>query len=76
MDTATFNGIFWMSITANIVGLIIGLVKVCAKSKCDQVEVCCIKIHRNVDLEEKAEEFEITHKEILRSKSASSDDHI
>jgi hypothetical protein len=62
MDTATFNGIFWMSITANIVGLIIGLVKICAKSKCDQVEVCCIKIHRNVDVELAEEKMELEHR--------------
>ena len=62
MNEEIFNGIFWMSITANIVGLIIALVKICAKSKCDQVEVCCIKIHRNTDLELAEEKMELEHR--------------
>jgi hypothetical protein len=62
MNEEIFNGIFWMSITANIVALIIGLVKICAKSKCDQVEVCCIKIHRNTDLELAEEKMELEHR--------------
>jgi len=62
MDTATFNGIFWLSITANMIGLIIGLVKICAKSKCDNVEFCCIKIHRNVQLEYEESKLEMERK--------------
>ena len=62
MDTATFNGIFWISITANMIGLIIGLVKICAKSKCDNVELCCIKIHRNVQLEFEESKIELERK--------------
>jgi hypothetical protein len=62
MDTATFNGIFWISITANLISLIIGLVKICSKSKCDNVELCCIKIHRNVQLEFEESKIEMEKK--------------
>ena len=62
MNEEVFNGIFWISITANMIGLIIGLVKICSKSKCDQVEICCIKIHRNVQLEFEESKIEMERK--------------
>lgn len=62
MDTITFNGIFWISITANIITLIISLVKICSKSRCSEVQLCgCFKIIRDTALEEKEVEFEITN---------------
>ena len=46
-------------------GLIIGFlglsVRMCLRSKCDNVELCCLKIHRNVEVEEKAEEVELKY---------------
>jgi hypothetical protein len=32
------------------------------KSKCDQIEMPCLKIHRNVELEEKVDELELNKK--------------
>jgi len=32
------------------------------KSKCDQINMPCLKIHRNVELEEKFDEVEINKK--------------
>jgi len=31
----------------------------CLKSKCDTVELCGLKIHRNVEVEEKLDEMEM-----------------
>ena len=42
--------------------LIIGLAKLIFKSKCSELSCCGCKIKRNVELEEKQEEFEILNK--------------
>jgi hypothetical protein len=49
--------VFWISfITASITFL--GLVaRLCYKSKCKNIECCCIKIIRDVETEEKEMEF-------------------
>jgi hypothetical protein len=39
------------------------------KSKCKEVVCCCIKIIRDVEAEEKEEEFKITHPPIPQSDS-------
>ena len=62
MDSTTFNGIFFLTLTASILGFCGLIVNACIKSKCDNVEFCCIKVHRNVEAEEKIEEFEIAHR--------------
>jgi len=33
------------------------------KSKCDQIDMPCLKIHRNVELEEKVDELELNKKQ-------------
>lgn len=40
------------------VGLLLVLIKTCYKSKCREVNVCCIKIIRDVEGEEKIDERE------------------
>ena len=51
MDDASFNSVFFLSLA----GIIFGSVHLCFrymfKSKCDNVEFCCFKIHRNVNIE-------------------------
>lgn len=42
-------------------GLILSLAKLCFKSKCSEVNLCCLKIIRDVDAEEKEAEFIATH---------------
>ena len=37
------------------------IVKACLSSKCDDVQIGCLKVHRNVALEEKLEEYKIDH---------------
>ena len=43
--------------------LVFGLSKLIAKSKCSEISCCGCSIKRDVVLEEKAEEFEILHKQ-------------
>lgn len=52
---------FWITMTGLIIGFLGLSVRMCLKSKCDHVELCCLKIHRNVDVEEKAEEAELKY---------------
>lgn len=51
MDDASFNSVFFLSLA----GIVFGSVHLCLRymfrSKCDNVEICCFKIHRNVDIE-------------------------
>ena len=43
-------------------GMVLALFALCYKSKCVEIELGCIKIKRNVQLEEKELEFTTTHK--------------
>ena len=43
---------FWTFLVATIAGLAFGMVKVCLKSKCEDVKLCCLTIHRNIKAEE------------------------
>ena len=47
---------FWITLTGLVIGFLGLSVRMCLKSKCDQVEFCCLKIHRDTDAEEKIEE--------------------
>jgi len=40
-----------LSLTAMILGFAAVTIKICFASKCTDVELCCIKIHRNVEIE-------------------------
>ena len=42
-------------------GMVLALFALCYKSKCVEIEVGCIKIKRDVQLEEKELEFTTTH---------------
>ncbi len=54
--------IFWLSMAGIIVGFCSLALKMCLKSKCSDIDCCSLlKIHRNVDLEEKQMEFEVQH---------------
>jgi hypothetical protein len=51
---------FWVAFVGTIIGFLGLTLKMCLKSKCDNVEVCCIKIHRNVEIEQELDELELT----------------
>ena len=44
--------------------LVLKLCSMAYKSKCKEVDFCCLKIIRDVDIEEKGDEFEITNKKV------------
>ena len=45
--------IFYTLLITSTIGLILAVAKLCYKSKCKEVNVCCIKIVRDVEGEEK-----------------------
>ena len=54
--------IFYTFLITSVVGLIIAVLKMAYKSKCKEVQFCCLKIVRDVDIEEKELEFKTLHK--------------
>jgi hypothetical protein len=56
-----FSEIFWSNFYTTLVGFILALAAICYKSKCKEIGFCCIKIVRDVELEEKEMEFVTTH---------------
>jgi hypothetical protein len=48
--------VFYSFLISSCIGLLLVLIKTCYKSKCREVNVCCIKIIRDVEGEEKIDE--------------------
>jgi hypothetical protein len=46
-----FTEMFWSFMITSIIACILALAQYLFKSKCDNIECCCIKIHRSVELE-------------------------
>jgi len=61
MTKTTLTEVFWVTFITVLSGMIIKLASMCYKSKCKEVTFCCLKIVRDVDSEEKEEEFRITN---------------
>jgi hypothetical protein len=61
--------VFWVAFTTTISGMIIKLCSMAYKSKCKEVACCCIKITRDIEAEEKEEEFRISHPNIAKNDS-------
>ena len=59
MDTN--DQIFWTFFITSMVGFVLALTKMCYKSKCKEVDLCCVKIIRDTEIEEKETEFIATH---------------
>jgi len=53
--------VFWTFFITSIIGLILKLSSMAYKSKCKEVDICCLKIIRDVETEEKEMEFVATH---------------
>lgn len=53
--------VFWVAFITTISGMLIKLASMAYKSKCRECSVCCIKVVRDTDIEEKEEEFRILH---------------
>ena len=47
-----FSEVFYTGLYTSLIGLVIAVGSQCYKSKCSQVDICCIKIIRDVEGEE------------------------
>jgi len=52
---------FWVAFVASIIGFLGLSLKMCLKSKCDSIEFCGLKIHRNIEAEMEEEKYDIEH---------------
>lgn len=59
MVSVVDDGIFWISFVTLITACCLAVIKITYKSKCREVECCCIKIRRDIEQEEKIDEMEI-----------------
>lgn len=57
----TLTEVFWVTFVTTVCGMVIKLASMCYKSKCREVEVCCLKIIRDTEAEEKEEQYRIDH---------------
>lgn len=53
--------VFWVAFITTISGMILKLASLAYKSKCKEVDICCLKIKRDVEMEEKEMEFRISN---------------
>ena len=63
--------VFWVAFITTISGVLIKLASMAYKSKCKECSVCCIKVIRDVELEEKELEFRINNNKNDEEKSPS-----
>ena len=47
-----FSEVFWTGLYTAGVGVILAVMNQCYKSKCREIDICCIKIIRDVAIEE------------------------
>ena len=64
--------VFWTFFITAVIGFILKCSSMAYKSKCSQVEVCCIKIVRDTTLEEKEHEYDVEHN-IYKNENNTSD---
>ena len=53
--------VFWSFFLTTSTAFIFGIAKLISKSKCKKCKILCCEIERDVELEEKEAEFELTH---------------
>ena len=58
----TFSETFYMFLVTSGVGLLLALTKDCYKSKCKEIDFCCMKIVRDTENEEKLDEISMKNK--------------
>ena len=63
--------VFWVAFITTISGMIIKLASMAYKSKCRECSMCCIKVIRDVELEEKEMEFSISNNKTDEEKTPS-----
>ena len=53
------DGVFWTAFVTLITGCLLSIVRTMYKSKCKEVECCCVKIKRDIEQEQKIDEMEM-----------------
>lgn len=53
--------VFWSFFLTSSTAFLFGIIKLCSKSKCKRCKFLCIEIERDVELEERENQFELTH---------------
>ena len=51
---------FWITVMGSGCALLGVIIKALSRSKCDKIELCCLKIHRDIDAESKLDEIEMS----------------
>ena len=52
-----FSEVFFTGLYSSLIGFLIAIGAQCYKSKCREVKICCIKITRDVEGEEKIDQL-------------------
>ena len=47
-DWDVFNGYFFLSLAAAVFAFAGVVMRMCLRSQCDRVHLCCIDVHRNI----------------------------
>ena len=47
--------VFWTGLYSSLIGFVLAMGSQCYRSKCSQVDICCIKISRDVSGEEESD---------------------
>jgi hypothetical protein len=61
MDTDTFDAVFWSFFITSGIAFLLGITKLAYNSKCREVKCCCLHIVRDVEMEERGEEFRLSY---------------
>ena len=73
MDTQIFDAVFWSFFITSIIGFLLKCASMAYKSKCKEVDMCCLKIVRDVDVEQEEQEFMVKN-QLKKSPSKSNED--
>lgn len=66
-----FSQIFFVGLYTSLMAFALAVGNILFKSKCKEFECCCIRIIRDVDIEERETEFIATHQPMNQSSNSS-----
>ena len=64
---------FWIAFVTAATGFLLKCVSMAYKSKCKEVDICCLKIIRDVEVEQEEQEFMVKN-QLKKSPSKSNED--
>lgn len=62
----SMSEVFWVGVYTSLIGFVLALARFAYKSKCSKINVCCIKIERNIEGEIKEDELEMQNSRATR----------